>query len=263
MVKGDKGKFAKRGGKGSGSSRFLATSAEEIEQRNNRIAEFDAIRSKRRSDEDGEDDDDDDVDDVDEEKVQGKKEEPSSTTKVETQLKHLAVQDDAAAGYEEGVDGTEGAPIRTMTRKERELADKERAAAEYRRKHELGLTEEYKRDMAKLEEIRKRREAAAQRALEDKETKDSAEKEARERALKMGLLEEEDEDDEEEDDKPEVKKKTSSSKKSTPSIQKLDKITIKKMKPAQLKDALKARDLDIQGNSKELTDRLLEFEAAR
>jgi len=43
----------------------------------------------------------------------------------------------------------------------------------------------------------------------------------------------------------------------------LDKITIKKMKPTQLKEALKARNLDIQGNAKELMERLIEYEAAR
>jgi len=48
-----------------------------------------------------------------------------------------------------------------MTRKEREEQDKAAAAAAYRRRHELGLTEEYKKDMSKLEEIRKRREANA------------------------------------------------------------------------------------------------------
>ena len=44
---------------------------------------------------------------------------------------------------------------------------------------------------------------------------------------------------------------------------KLDKITIKKMKPAQLKEALKERDQDIQGNAKTLTARLLKYESER
>jgi isopentenyldiphosphate isomerase len=145
-----------------------------------------------------------------------------------------------------------------MSRKEREQADKEKAAADYRRRHELGLTEEYKRDMAKLEEVRKRREAAAQRALEENEIKEAAEKEARQRALKMGMLEDDEDDQVDEPSKDDKKKK-----KSIPVIPKLDKITIKKMKPTQLKEALKARNLDIQGNAKELTDRLLEYEAAR
>ncbi len=40
-------------------------------------------------------------------------------------------------------------------------------------------------------------------------------------------------------------------------------ITIKKMKPAALKEALKAHGCDIQGNAKALTARLSEFEANR
>lgn len=35
------------------------------------------------------------------------------------------------------------------------------------------------------------------------------------------------------------------------------------MKPALLKEALKERGLDIQGNAKALTKRLLDYEAAR
>lgn len=272
MVKGDKGKFAKRGGRGSGSSRFYATSAEEIELRNNRIADFDANRMKRRSEEDGDDvEDDNENEEQNNEAPTGQEEhqqEPiiHNSDTVDTKMQHLALLDeyDNEGGND---DYPSEEPIRTMTRKEREMADKEKAAAEYRRKHELGLTDEYKRDMAKLEEVRKRRELAAQRALEEKEIKDSAEKEARERAHKKGILEDDEDEDEEmeKNDKSDEKeeKKKSSNKKSTSTIPKLDKITIKKMKPAQLKEALKARNLEIQGNAKELTDRLLEYELAR
>ena len=56
------------------------------------------------------------------------------------------------------------------------------------------------------------------------------------------------------------KKKKKSKEKSIP---KLTKIQIKKMKPTQMKEALKERSLDIQGNAKILTQRLLDFEAAR
>ena len=45
----DKGKFNKCGVRG-GNSRFQATSAEDIEQRNSRIAEFDEKRAQRRAD---------------------------------------------------------------------------------------------------------------------------------------------------------------------------------------------------------------------
>ena len=42
--------------------------------------------------------------------------------------------------------------------------------------------------------------------------------------------------------------------------EKLTKIQIKKMKPAELKEALKARGLSIQGNKNDLSARLMEHE---
>jgi hypothetical protein len=48
------------------------------------------------------------------------------------------------------LDGAAPAP---MTRKEREEKEKEAKAAAYRKRHEAGLTEEYKRDMEKVSEI--------------------------------------------------------------------------------------------------------------
>mmetsp|Transcript_20938 Transcript_20938/g.31453 ORF Transcript_20938/g.31453 Transcript_20938/m.31453 type:complete len:108 (-) Transcript_20938:118-441(-) len=68
-------------------------------------------------------------------------------------------------------------------------------------------------------------------------------------------------DDDDDDDGDKKKKKKSSKKKA--SIPKLDKITMKKMKPAQLKEALKARGLDIQGNAKTLLKRLVDHEESR
>ena len=61
------------------------------------------------------------------------------------------------------------------------------------------------------------------------------------------------------DDSDDGKKK----KKKEKSIPKLSKIEIKKMKPAQMKDALKERGLEIQGNAKTLTKRLVDYEEAR
>ena len=52
-------------------------------------------------------------------------------------------------------------------------------------------------------------------------------------------------------------------KKGKDAIPKLDKIAIKKMKPAMVKEALKERGLDIQGNAKVLTQRLLDYENDR
>ena len=47
------------------------------------------------------------------------------------------------------------------------------------------------------------------------------------------------------------------------SLEKLSAIEIKKMNPNALKDALKARNLDIQGAKKDLLKRLLDHEAAK
>jgi hypothetical protein len=222
MAKGDRGKFNKRGGPGARSG-FQAVSAEEIELRNQRLAEFDEQRAARRSA------------DSDEEEADGEE-----------------------IGIENAMDNVnlseEKSREKPLTRKQIEQADKERKAAEYRRRHELGLTDEYKRDMEKLAEVRRRREEAEKRAKVEKEMQDVIEEE---RKKKVAAIGEDDSSDSEDDSK----KKKKSSKKS--SIPKLDKIAIKKMKPTQLKDALKARGLDIQGNAKELTARLLDYEANR
>merc|ERR1712150_67861 len=149
-------------------------------------------------------------------------------------------------GVEMGKEEEISSEPRPMTRKEREEKEKERKAAEYRRRHELGLTDEYKRDMAKLAEVKKRREEAKQRAAEEKEQSE-LEKELNEEVAAS---------------KKEEKKKKKKKDKGE-EIPKLDKISIKKMKPTQLKEALKLRGLDIQGNAKALTERLLTYEVDR
>jgi len=232
----DKGKFNKRGGRGS--THFQATSAEEIEQRNSRIAELDEQRSKRRAE-------------ADDAEGGGGGEE-----------KDVADAAKKVASLNVGENPNRAAEEKPMTRKQREQADRERKAAEYRRRHELGLTDEYKRDMGKLAEVKRRREAAQKKAAEAKEAEDALEKErmsqfARATAA-VAAEADSDSESEEEDDK---KKKKKSKKKVA--IPKLDKIVIKKMKPTALKEALKERGLEIQGNAKALTARLLKFEAER
>lgn len=275
-----RGKGKRGGGRGTGR-RFAAESAEEIEERNRRLAEFDAERARRRQDDDDEDGgggDDDDFDssaadaqreamevgrrvaqmsmkgndDDDDDEDGGRR--PKGIIEVDnpnkpsggggTNPRMMKIGDLAAAS-------SEGRP---MTRKEREEADKARAAADYRKRHEAGLTEEYKRDMAKLAEVRKRREAAQQRAKLEQEATEAAEDDRRKKAEAVGAMD----DDDDDDDKKKKKKK-----KVKEDIPKLDKIAIKKMKPAQMKEALKARGLDIQGNAKQLTERLLKYETER
>ena len=105
--------------------------------------------------------------------------------------------------------------------------------------------------MAKLAEVKARREAAKAKAAAESEAAAAAE-EARKAAVKQA-----NEGDSDSDDGGKKKKKGGKS------IPKLDKIAIKKMKPTQLKEALKERGLDIQGNAKQLTERLLGYEKNR
>merc|ERR1712037_687942 len=61
-----------------------------------------------------------------------------------------------------------------LTRKQREALEKEKAEQEYRRRHALGLTEEYKRDMEKLAEVKKRREIRAKELQQAKEEEEKS-----------------------------------------------------------------------------------------
>lgn len=226
MGQRDKNK-AKRGGNRGGGSRFYAESGDDIERRNARLAEFDDRRAQRRAE------------------AADEEEEGATNQMGEMSLGGEPQKEEEEVGE------------RPMTRKEREKADKERKAAEYRRRHELGLTDEYKRDMAKLAEVRARREASESRAKMEEETSKALEEERKKAAAAARAMHEDDSDD---DDKK--KKKTKSSKKDK-DMPKLDKIAIKKMKPSQMKEALKLRGLEIQGNAKALTQRLLDYENAR
>jgi hypothetical protein len=114
--------------------------------------------------------------------------------------------------------------------------------------------EDHRRNMRKLDAVRKRREEAEMRRLAEQATEMALEDERR---LQFAAMQRE--DDDEEDEKTGKKKK----KKEKAIIPKLTKIDIKKMKPAQMKDALKERGLEIQGNKNELTERLVKFEADR
>jgi hypothetical protein len=107
--------------------------------------------------------------------------------------------------------------------------------------------DEHRRNMAKLEYVKRRREVAEKRRKSEEEEVEAAENA---RLAEFTALQEKDE----KKDKKKSKGKT---------IPKLTKIDIKKMKPAQMKEALKERELEIQGNAKELTDRLLNYEMER
>mmetsp|Transcript_117705 Transcript_117705/g.175816 ORF Transcript_117705/g.175816 Transcript_117705/m.175816 type:complete len:198 (+) Transcript_117705:170-763(+) len=195
-----RGKFNKRGG----GKRVDAQSADEIEQRNQRLAEFEEQRAQRRA----------------EEAEEGEEEEAE---------KEDDATEKAGATKPASKEEPEKGPVRVTT------------------------DEEHKRNLSKLEAVRKRREVAEARRKVDEEAAAAIEAE---QAMKAARLQEDHDDDD--DDKKKKKKK---SKEKT--IPKLTKIEIKKMKPAQMKEALKERELDIQGNAKALTQRLIDYEAAR
>ena len=264
----------KRGGGRGGGKRFAAQSAEEIEQRNARLAEFDAQRAKRRADADDKDGDDEDGS-VDSAQREAEREAMLVGRRVaEITVADEGDDDDNRVEKVYKPKGVEGlvevenpnkAPVKMtklkdmgnevvpMTRREREEKEKEEKAAAYRKRHEAGLTEEYKRDMAKLAEVKARREAGEARAKAEKEAAEQAEADRKKAAEAANAAFS---DDEEESGK---KKK----KKTKPVIPKLDKIAIKKMKPVQLKEALKERELEIHGSAKELMARLLTYEENR
>lgn len=61
-----------------------------------------------------------------------------------------------------------------LSRREREELDKQRAAENYRKMHEAGLTEEAQADMARLRMVRERREAAAKKKEEERKAEEAA-----------------------------------------------------------------------------------------
>lgn len=272
-----RGKGKRGGGRGSGK-RFAAESAEEIEKRNARLAEFDAQRRRRRAEAGADDDGGESGDESSEEEgndesynaereamlvgrriagmnMDGSDDEGEVKVRKSKGIEGLIETDNpnfAKPKMMKAKDMSMANPD-TMTRKEREEAQKAASQAAYRRKHEAGLTEEYKRDMEKLAEVKKRREEERlkKEAIKQMEEEAAKDKETMETLGTFG--------GDKKDDKKKKKKKDGKSSK----IPKLDKITIKKMKPAQLKDALKERGLDIQGNAKALTERLLTYEKER
>jgi hypothetical protein len=124
-----------------------------------------------------------------------------------------------------------------LSRRQREELQKEEARRRYQKLHAEGKTDEAKADLARLAIIKRKREA------------DRAKREAEEKARKeMGASKKKAKDDEKE-----VEAVTS----------KLSSMEIKKMKPPQLKEALKERSLPIQGNKADLVKRLVEYENGR
>jgi hypothetical protein len=195
--------------KRGGGPRLDAVNEQEIELRNARLEAFEEQRTQRRADEES-----------DEEEGEGDKKKTKGKTEAS------ASDADAVPKKEKAVEAGPPAPPAPVT-------------TEY----------DHRRNMAKLAQVRKRREVAEARRLLEEEYQKKEEEELRQQAAAAT--------EEREDDDKKSKKKAGKT------IPKLDKIAIKKMKPAQMKEALKERGLEIQGNAKELLDRLLIYESSR
>lgn len=172
-----------------------------------------------------------------------------------------------------------------LTRKQREVVEAQRGKEAYMKRHLAGETVEAKKQLAQLAEVRRRRaeaEAArvasaasapvAQNRLQyDSDSSDSDSDSAD--------SEDEDSSSEEEDlmkkptDKGKSKEKgkklskeeeaAAKAKKAIEKLPKLTSIEIKKMSGDLLKDHLRNRQLGLQGQKKELMQRLIDFETKR
>jgi hypothetical protein len=163
----------------------------------------------------------------------------------------------------------------------REALEAQRKKEEYMRRHLAGETEEAKSDMARLAEVRKRREEAAKKR----------ETEGRAPGMSSSGLPDDDDDDDDDDSSDEdeeggvAKPKAAPAPAAAPTMSasqakkkaaaaapaedssagppKLKSMDIKKMNGDALKDALRERGLEVQGAKKDLIKRLTDYEAAR
>lgn len=159
---------------------------------------------------------------------------------------------------------------RELTRKEKEALAAKEAKEHYQKLHAAGKTEQARKDLARLAEVRARREAAAKireaegRApgwngpIDSDEDEEDAMVDAEERRLDM----------EEAKRKVEEKKTAALTPAEEPSvgseeIPKLKAMDIKKLNGDALKEACKLRGLSYQGQKKDLIKRLTDYEAAR
>ncbi len=113
--------------------------------------------------------------------------------------------------------------------------------------HAAGQTQEAKDDLARLAEVRKRREMAA--AASGSSGSPGAPGKVNESESDSNRIEEGD-----------SHHKDNSEDKGKKKIPKLDALQIKKMNPTKLKDLLKERGESLQGSKKDLTMRLLAWE---
>lgn len=124
----------------------------------------------------------------------------------------------------------------TLSRREREIFEKEAADRAHMKATAAGETAQAKKDMARLAEMKKRR--AAKKAARLAKEKAAAEALLEQERLAAAAAQEDDGDSGSDDDVP-------------------SKIEIKKMKPNAVKERLKKKKLSTQGSKKVIIERLL------
>ena len=124
----------------------------------------------------------------------------------------------------------------TLSRREREVLEKDAAQRRYMKLTAEGKTDESKKDMARLKKMREKREKKKKK--KEKEAKEEAKTEALAEAVKKSKKADQSSTVSNDDEKP-------------------TKIEIKKMKPAVIKEHLKRMGEDCQGNKKVITAKLL------
>mmetsp|Transcript_6904 Transcript_6904/g.9669 ORF Transcript_6904/g.9669 Transcript_6904/m.9669 type:complete len:235 (-) Transcript_6904:85-789(-) len=226
----------KKGGRGRGGRRHFVTSAEDLEKRNENQAAIHKARAQRRQESDDENEDSEEIEENEESRSMQMEALRSEVVQIEKKVKSKGPTVFATANpnaedrnkFKKAKD-LHDSEAPELTRREKEELEKQRAADHYRKLHAEGKTDEYKADMERLAAARKRREELAAKQKSDTEQAEKIKHDAA-----QATQHSDDSDDE-----------------------KLDSRTVKAMKPAQLKEALKKRGLSTQGQKKELTDRLL------
>ncbi|CAM9907500.1 unnamed protein product [Chrysoparadoxa australica] len=208
-----------------------------MEARNNREA---AWSSRRKGGDDDDSEDEEDEDALDEQAME------------QMRAMRVAEEQEAVAAKPKGVSGiietqnpnaiskankmkkvknldADAAPVE-LTRREREAVEAQARKDHYEKLHKEGKTDEAKSDLARLAEVKARREAALAKKLKAEEAAKDAEDKVKAAAGK--------------DDKDS-------------GFPVFSAIEIKKMNPAKLKEVLKERGESTQGSKKDLQTRLL------
>lgn len=188
---GGKGRDARKK-KEKGAARTFVVSAEEMQKRDELEEQKASVRKARR-DEDGDSGDDDSEEDESSDEDEGDSgvtfervpqkslfgfSTSADSPAVEQPKKKKGIKDivqvnnpnlKPAQNKVMKAKDMVGSVEQTLSRREREAIEKERAAAHYLKKHLAGETEEAKKDLARLQEVKRRREEAERRKKEEED----------------------------------------------------------------------------------------------